>query len=379
VLAFALALPSEAFALEGGQEDRSTTHAVAIAAGSPAAPDVRCSGTLISKNVVLTVRHCIAPVAAAPRSCDTELGAVNESIKDFWITSSPWTTGARWHRVREAKVPEPTKICGNDVALLVLDEPLEQDEATPARPITRPDEFLRLAKSERAIGMSSFGATTVASNDGGKRRSRWDVPLRCVPGDPSFACGVELDYIDPREFTAGHGPCPGDSGAGAVVPSDRAAIFGVLSRGNLETSCAEGIFVRTDVWSWLIGRTVLDAAPLIENQTPDWAKELFPTEPKAGQYCHGSGSCGTSGECVSLDARRSWTCVDRCEASTCGANNHCENGLCIPGAPAASDSGGCHAGAHDEGGATLGVIGSAIAIALSRRRRRPRPRPGCSG
>ena len=358
-------VPARAFAVEGGTEDRKTASAIAIAAGSPSAPDVRCSGTLVAPNVVLTVRHCVAEVPTPLRTCDVDLGAVSESIKDFWVTAAPWTKDVPWKRVREARVPQPTKICGNDVALLVLEEDFDESEAAVATPVTTSAAFESAAKN-RVLGIAAFGATSITGTDRGTRRSRWDVPIRCVPGDPSFACGAELDYIDVREFTAGNGPCPGDSGAGAFVPTDRTSVFGILSRGNLETSCAEGVFVRTDVWAWLIARTVLDARPGV---APAWATALFPEAPRAGEFCHGAGSCGASAECISLDGTRSWTCADRCSAGACSADHHCENGLCLPGAPSSAADDGCSAAPGSRvNGAPLVVL--ALVLLATRARKR---------
>src|SRR6185295_19370514 len=114
---------------------------------------------------------------------------------------------------------------------------------------------------------------------------------RWVPGDLSFDCSAELDYIGLREFTAGGGPCSGDSGGPALLVRDYGSFFGVLSRGNLSTgSCNEGVFERTDIWAWLIARTVLDNVP-VGKTAPAWATSLFPSSATAGQFCRQPGDC----------------------------------------------------------------------------------------
>ncbi len=378
VAAALLGFASEARAVEGGTEDRATSHAVAIARGAPGVSSVECSGTLISPNVVLTVRHCIAPVVEGARPCDVTLGPVPATIAEtLWVDVSPWTdAGARWKKVIGARVPEPTSICGDDIALLVLAEPVPESEAVPARPVVDEASFLAYAK-ERTVGLAAFGVTDPRASDLGVRRSRFDIPIRCVPGTPGFACGAELDFIGDRELTTGAGPCRGDSGGGAMPASDRGVVFGVLSRGDVsrdEATCSLGVFERTDVWAWLIARAVLDAAS-DRAPAPAWASQLFPAQPKQGDFCVGNGSCGATAQCVSTDGRRSFSCADTCTSdATCTSDRRCENGVCLPRPPSSSppsDGGGCAIGRSTSSHArALVALGLTLVVAFSARRDR---------
>jgi hypothetical protein len=334
-----LTYADRARALEGGVEDRTTTYAVAIATGGPSSPSLRCSGALVAPNVVLTVRHCVTRLApeGAP-SCERSFAEPIGDASDLWVTAMPWTDPSpSWRNVASWVLPAQTAVCGNDLALLVLASPIPAEESTPARPALTHDE-LRAAIEGRTLGVAGFGATSADGTGEGRRRSRFDIPIHCVPGEPSFSCAGALDYIDVRELTAGAGPCTGDSGAAAIDPRDHGRIFGVLSRGDLTTgTCSEGVFERTDVWAWLIAKTVLEAAPP-GVEAPSWARAAFPDAPRAGDFCRGNGSCADDSDCVSFDDRRSFVCARRCSGagasgSTCGDGEHCEDGVCAPGSP----------------------------------------------
>jgi hypothetical protein len=332
----------------------------------------------VSSNVVLTARHCIASVDRRPRACDGVLGPVPRPFPDdVWVNVSPWTNdGAKWRKAVSARVPDRTSICGDDIALLTLAERVPESDAVPARPVVDEASFLAFAE-DRAIGLAAFGVTDPRASDLGIRRSRFDIPLRCVPGRPGFACGIELDFIGLSELTSGGGPCRGDSGGGAMPARDRGVVFGVLSRGDVsrsEDTCTLGVFERTDVWAWLIARAVIDAAG-DRAQAPDWATRLFPAQPRVGEFCSGTGSCGRDAECVSVDDGRSFECAERCASdATCGSERRCESGVCLaqPAPANAPTDDGCTAASSPPTSGGLVAAAMALGYLSARRGRRGR-------
>lgn len=372
--AFAIVVVSahSAHAVEGGVPDTATIHSVVLATGGPTNPTLRCTGVLVSPNVVLTARHCVSLLPRDGAPCSKSFGVAIAQPRDFWVSARPdMASGPHWKNVASWDLPDQVSLCGDDIATLVLANGFDTSEATPARPVLTEREVVEIAKARR-FGMAGFGATKLGGTDTGKRRSRFDIPVRCLPGIPGFPCDGALEYVEAGEISGGVGPCNGDSGGGAVALADRGLVFGILSRGTLgDESCSEGIFERTDVWGWFIARNVLRATPP-GSSAPAWASAAFPSSPKVGEFCGGGGSCADDASCTSFDGRRSYVCARRCEAG-CSSDEHCESDVCAKGAPPIAQS-SCALTPRSSSKSASGVVAVQIAalLGLGLRRRRAR-------
>ena len=234
-----------------------------------------CSGTLIAPNVLLTAQHCVtvdppsqvrcghtsfngprAPKNFKYVSTDTDIRS------DTGLSSSPeYSVG-----IDEVVVPEGKRDgCGDDIAMLILSEPVPSSQAEPLEP--RIDEHLSEGGTFTAVGHGRDGDK---DDTAGVRRSRG---MRTV----EFRCGG--DYCKPTvdgnrvaagkgEFVASVGICHGDSGGGALHDG---RVWGVGVRSMGGGACGQPIYTALVPWRDWIVETAARAAAHGGYRTPDWA------------------------------------------------------------------------------------------------------------
>lgn len=175
-----------------------------------------CSGVLVSDRMVLTARHCVAPIVDGPVvDCrKTSFGPLSEATAVQVLTTDDTAIPTRRHDVVRVLAPEDPSFCGNDLAALVLDRPIE--DATPL-PL-RIGEDVQASEVYSAIGFGRDGADAPS----GTRRRRDDLRVSCV----GRAC--LSSQITDQEWWGEGAVCEGDSGGPALDPEGR--VIGIASR-----------------------------------------------------------------------------------------------------------------------------------------------------
>jgi len=350
---------TKAQAIQYGATDTESRFAVGVCRTrtEPGRCNGLCSGALILPNVVATARHCVeqsvtrVDCRTAPRFGAAKEGALYVTTR----TTMSDTTREAWHAVTTVYTPKDDHVCGNDIALLVLDAPVPTAEAKPITPNVRYAMWDR-ERYEDVFTAIGYGTTSPEGGGSGVRRKLELVSVLCVPGSPAIPCP---EGFDAREFAGGDGTCSGDSGSSAF---ERSAFergdpvsFGVLSRGSISddaTECVSSVYTRFDAHRDFVVDVAREASRgFTLYEEPAW------TAARAAPVS-AVGDAGTAAPCA-----------DRCPAgATCRAN------ACVPSAAevaptrSAEPQGGCQAGTAS---ARFTWISMLLPLVVWARRRRP--------
>ncbi len=400
--------------IQGGTTDSTHNFAVGILQFMPSGSIAICSGVLLAPNLVATARHCVSRLASSQIDCATSAFAGTLPAADMFVTSSPDLQTATTRDLISVIsgdsgddgiiVPSPASVCGNDLALLILSQPISVPEyVTPviSPPMTDHQAY---ATSFTAIGYGVDTPTDTTGESAGIRRIKEDVNIGCIPNDPipanCYSDPSAAQFITPNEFEGGDGTCEGDSGSGAF---DQASFdngnwfaFGVLSRGGVSPeggTCEGSIYTRFDAWGPLIVGAANKAAALGGYAPPSWAVSTGQPAADAGSSavsCLANGSaCDQDTDCcavncITYNGGQTASCFACDPQHTCNLGYGCQGGVCIFGATSVYDagvtttsmaveSGGCTAGLTGGGSSAPGrtvAAGLAIAAIAARRRRR---------
>jgi len=265
-----------ASAVQGGTLDTKAQHAFAVGIANKFGGV--CSGTLIAPNLVLTARHCVVkPEGSDAVSCSDNFGP-SVAASALFVTTEPNLFRAEsYYAATKIITPTPTGFCGNDIALIILQDSIPETEAKAATPVVQfKMTDARISDSITAMG---YGITSPSANDSGQRRIRENIPVLCIPGSTDLACDGQLEGISDSdaEFVTEGYVCSGDSGGGAFdqksFETGTPYVLGALSRGpQTETRCLAAIYSRTDAHAQMIIDAGIAAAEQGGYPAPAWTR-----------------------------------------------------------------------------------------------------------
>jgi hypothetical protein len=278
-------------AIVNGQDSDPSQNAVVLLIHSFTNGFEACSGTMLTPQLVLTARHCLAKTSTAVQCSstgETLQGSVSRdfdptSVLVFGGTARPETQAAVNAASKGTKIFDDgaQTLCNHDISLLLLDKPVANANIAPIRLDSLPAN----GDEVTLVGWGETTTTTLPAT----RQQRGGVKV-IGSGTP--------DGLGSTEFALGEGSCEGDSGGPALSASG--AVVGASSRGgnNSNASGAAGCTNAINIYTAPLGfKSIILAAYQEAGQAPWLEGQPNPLLAKDGASCNVDGDC-QSGSCT---------------------------------------------------------------------------------
>lgn len=219
-----------------------------------------CSGALIAPNLVLTAQHCVYNTEETYVVCG-QSGFTTRVAPRFFLATpdTSFSLGGENYRGARLYVPPDTDdLCDYDIAVLMLEENVDQERIPYMIP--RVDYDITAGETYTAIGYGHTGDGRGA----GTRRILEGRQVQCV----GLLCPLG-ESVGINEFLGTNGTCQGDSGGPAVDEFNQ--IIGVVSRG--PQGCGDTVYTSVPAWGDWLREVAMEAAEAGGYEAPPWAAE----------------------------------------------------------------------------------------------------------
>lgn len=255
-----------------------------------------CSATLIARNLVLTARHCVQGGLGAALF-EGSFSAPLNSPETMNVTSS--SSGAvgkpSWYSVNQVLVPSSTD-APNDIALLILNDIIDEREATAAgidlktnlAATDHPTEFTVVGRGIVHYDVDADGGRINVDTGDNQRRILQHVPFVCASDSAAMPCmsfskkapPPTSMYTLPLEyFSMGPAALDFDSGSGIFSQRNHESclprVVGVVSAMTIgiDGQPASTLGVRVSRFADFLRAGAETAARFGHYEKPEWTDE----------------------------------------------------------------------------------------------------------
>lgn len=256
-----------------------------------------CAGVLVAPDVVLTARHCVS-LPAGPIECPGEDASAAPPLRPpgslrIYVGDDVSTAAVR-ARGRGIRVPALPSICGADVALILLDVPIDD-----VQPLIIRSTGAAQGDHLRTVGWRLAGRTAAEPR---------------ILRDHLLVVGTSPTELELDEAVSGIG--------GPAIDESTAAVLGIFSRRAADPSRA--VYTRADAFATLIEDALAESESAAGSPRGLRKPKKGPAD--LGANCASAGDCA-AGVCVTTSGGLEQYCSRSCSVyDRCPARFRCQRG-----------------------------------------------------